>query len=192
MSSRPSCTPWPRAGRHGRDRTGSSARTCSRHCGACSSSGRYAARRRKSPACSRLQLRGADGAERLRKRARRAPEPSRCLFDRFGPGRLALAQPQILVGHLVPFVSAPDQPYRLHVGSMLSGGLQRSRCSCGYRLNQTEIEGDGHPMPAAIGRSRPRPRNVLRSDLRVARTHNQLLPMLPYPGGRGQIISMPG
>ena len=54
----------------------------------------------------RLHLRGADGAERLGKRARRAFEPSRRPFDGIGPRRLALARPQILVGHLVPFVSA--------------------------------------------------------------------------------------
>ena len=122
----------------------------------------------------RRRLRSADCAERLRKRASGTPDASGCLLGRFEPGRLTLAQPHVLVGHLVPFISAPDDsPTDCNVGSILTA-LQRSRCSCGYRLNQTEIEGDGHPIRVPnSGRfyaCRARPSGAT---YKLARTHGQ-------------------
>src|SRR5205814_7127694 len=53
----------------------------------------------------RLHLRRANRAERLGKRACRTFQSSRSPLDGFGPRRLTLARPRILVGHLVPFAS---------------------------------------------------------------------------------------
>ena len=137
----------------------------------------------------RLRLRGADGAERLGKRARRAFEPSRRPFDGLGPRRLALARPQILVGHLVPFVSALAN--RTGRCVLLSRGLtvgDRSapRCSGWNRLN--------HLARCARLSSRGPIANPLRAGRTVCPSLNILspAPMLPYPRRRGQIIPMLG